>query len=56
VVQQIKIWNEVFERDFKVIRCQSERKITAHATKAYEEAEVKLQSLVISPLDWKWSA
>jgi hypothetical protein len=49
VVGQIKIWKEVIARDFKVILSQSEDKITAHATKAYEKAEVKLQSLVTSP-------
>jgi len=51
VVQQIRVWNEVFASDFKVIRSQSEGKVTAHATKAYEDAKVKLQPLVTSPMD-----
>jgi hypothetical protein len=41
----------VFASDFKVIHSQSEGKVTVHATKAYEEAELKLQSLLTSSLD-----
>jgi hypothetical protein len=51
VVQQIRNWNEEFSRDFKVILSHSEDKVTVHAMKACGEAEIKLQSLLTSPID-----